>query len=72
MKYKYSEFNDNLKAVLDDDLRELLARAENAARDVRIFARDRGASSYETIKAALDLAIAVWGEENNRRVAGQK
>ncbi len=69
---KYSKFNDKLDEVLDDDLRKLLACARVAAKDVKIFARDKGASSYDTIKAALDLAIAVWGEENNRRKAGQK
>lgn len=51
---------DSLKSNDKDDLRGSLRKAKAAARSVGIYSREKGSGSYHTIKAALDLAVAVW------------
>ena len=50
---------DSLKSNDKDDLRGSLRKAKAAARSVGIYSREKGSGSYHTIKAALDLAVAV-------------
>ena len=63
-------FNDFLDDSLEfenkDSLKLLLGNAKAAAKEVGIYSRDRGSESYHTIKAALELAVAVWGVEKRR------
>lgn len=57
----------SLSAVDRESLELLLGNAKVAAKEVGVYSRDRGAESYHTIKAALELAVAVWGAEKQRR-----
>ena len=64
---------DRLRELLDegdDGMKELLLRAEQLANERVVFARRRGWEGFMTIKAALNLAIAVWEVEGKRRKAG--
>ena len=65
-------FENKLQKRFQDkpDLLQLLLRAEDLAQNRGIIAKRRGNEGYETIKAALELAIAVWEVEARRRLAG--
>lgn len=67
-----NDFETRLRALLGehDDLLGLLIDAERLAQDRRVFAQRRGYEGYETLRAALALAVAVWRVEGERRVAG--
>lgn len=75
---KPSEFETALNKFLDtsldrgdrDSLKRSLNNAKAAAKEREIYSQSKGYESYFTIKAALDLAVAVWEEEKKRRKAG--
>ena len=66
-----NELDGVLSRCLDgsrkEELYSLSVNAKAAAKGVEIYSRERGAGSYETIRAALALAVAVWGVEKERR-----
>lgn len=53
-------------------MKELMLRAERLANERGVFARRRGWAEFMTVKAALNLAIAVWEVEGKRRKAGSQ
>lgn len=72
-KLLLSKFGPELDKLLkslepndEDNLRGSLRKAKAIAKGsegVDIYAQERGSGSYYTIKAALDLAVAVWKAE---------
>ena len=76
---RIGDFDDEFNGVLSrclgrgrkEELDSLLGNAKAAAKGVGIYSQERGAGSYSTIKAALLLAVAVWGAERERPTASQ-
>lgn len=70
--HNLSDFDAELDRFLRDfpdpndsegSLRLSLDNAKIAAKNVGIYSKEVGSGSYHTIKAALDLAVAVWDAE---------
>lgn len=64
--------SDPVATLLADhgELLRLLEEAERLAKERGVFARCRGRQGYDTLRAALDLSVAVWNIEGRRRVVG--